>query len=87
MKRLMMMLALSGLVQLSFAQTDTTAKTNDTVKVGNFIIIKKIKTLSLLLMKKLTSILISTARTNQLKRSQVMLALTGSSSIWALPIW
>jgi hypothetical protein len=43
MKHLMMLLALSGLVQLSFAQTDTTAKPTDTVQVGNFIIIKKNK--------------------------------------------
>lgn len=41
MKQLMMMLAFSGLTQLSFAQTDSTQKQNDTITVGNFVIIKK----------------------------------------------
>lgn len=39
----MMMLAFAGLAQTTFAQTDTTTKAADTVKVGNFIIIKKNK--------------------------------------------
>ncbi len=43
MKRLVCVMAIMLIAGVSFAQTDSTAKSSDTVKVGNFIIIKKNK--------------------------------------------
>ncbi|MBS1627987.1 MAG: hypothetical protein JSR09_04085 [Bacteroidetes bacterium] len=43
MKQLMMLLAFSGLAQLSVAQTDSTQQQSDTITVGNFAIVKKNK--------------------------------------------
>lgn len=43
MKRFACLLATIWVAGISFAQTDSTAKSTDTVKVGNFIIIKKNK--------------------------------------------
>ncbi|MEN9686627.1 MAG: hypothetical protein RLZZ28_2413 [Bacteroidota bacterium] len=41
MKRIACMAVFLGLAGISIAQTDSTAKSTDTVKVGNFVIIKK----------------------------------------------
>ena len=43
MKRLVCVVAVMLIAGVSFAQTDSSAKSSDTVKVGNFIIIKKNK--------------------------------------------
>jgi hypothetical protein len=44
MKRLLSTMAILIIAQQGFAQTDSTATTTDTVRVGNFLIIKKNKT-------------------------------------------
>lgn len=43
MKRIALMIAVLAIAQAGFAQTDTTTQKPDTVKVGNFVIIKKDK--------------------------------------------
>jgi hypothetical protein len=43
MKRLITLIAILAITKAGFAQTDTTSQTPDTVKVGNFVIIKKDK--------------------------------------------
>src|SRR6476646_10904181 len=43
MKRIFTLIAILAVAQAGFAQTDTTSQKPDTVKVGNFVIIKKDK--------------------------------------------